>query len=382
MAAFLAQRIAASVSVIKPEFRRNFSCSAIAAAPNIVATMNPNRGRLRSTLFGCVAAVAIASLTDPAHAAGPPPQAPDAGNPPHAWPHVFPLLGKAAAARGIKMQLPFGVGLNYAFADQAIDITKIAVGVNGSEPVDLSDVIVFDDLRSQVHAMNVRADMWLFPFLNLYALGNYVIESTTSVSIAEPFSFDAGAKQPGAGGGFGGTVAGGLWGFFGTLDMNWTWNKMQNLDAPVATYLLTPRVGRNFGKVGGVELIFWAGAMRQSIASDTKGEIRLSDAIGGDADTSGFKQRVMDWYEGLPPARQAVVSGIVDAIEGGDRDTVIQYELDKAIADPWNMLLGTEVGLTPAWRLRAEVGFINRTQVVVGVNYRFGDGAASPEVQP
>jgi hypothetical protein len=56
---------------------------------------------------------------------------------------------------------------------------------------------------------------------------------------------------------------------------------------------------------------------------------------------------------------------------------VIRYDLDKAVAHPWNMLLGTELGLSNAWRMRAEVGFIHRTQVIVGLNYRFGGPSAA-----
>ena len=324
--------------------------------------------RVRAALF-CFALVAIST---PALA-----QAPDAGNAPSKWPYALPLWGDKLAERGMKFPLPFGLGLNYAFIDQPIEISRIAIGVNDSEMVDITDLIVFDDLNSKVHAMNLRADFWLFPFLNLYAMGNYALESQTSVSIAEPFSFDAGAVQRGYGGGFGGTLAGGAWGFFGTLDLNWTWNKMQKLEDPVGTTLMTPRVGKNFGTYGGIEWIFWVGAMRQIIESKTRGQIRLSDAIGGSGD-GGFQDDLQAWYDGLPPSRQAIVRGIVGRLEGGG-DPVIRYDLDKAVAYPWNMLVGTEIGLSRAWRIRAEVGFIHRTQVIVGLNYRFGGFLASSE---
>jgi hypothetical protein len=297
-------------------------------------------------------------------------QAPDAGNSPYDWPYVFPLLGGKVAERGIKIPLPFGLGANYVFMDQPIEINRIAVGVNDSEMVDISDFIVFDDLNSRLHAVNLRADLWVLPFANVYVLGNYAIQADTSVSIAEPFSFDAGAVQSGYGGGFGTTLAGGFWGFFGTLDLNWTWNKLEKLEQPVGTFLLTPRVGKNFGTYAGIEWIFWVGAMRQVIEAETKGQIRLSDAIGGASD-GRFQDDLQEWYDALPPARQAIVRGIVGRLEGPG-DPVIRYDLDKAVAYPWNLLVGTEIGLSPAWRLRAEVGFVHRTQVLVGINYRFG----------
>jgi hypothetical protein len=308
-------------------------------------------------------------------------QAPDAGHASARWPYVFPLWGSKLAERGLQFPLPFGVGLNYAFLDQPIEISRIGVGVNDGEMVDLSDVIVFDDLNSKVHALNARVDLWVLPFLNVYAMGNYVIQSHTSVSIAEPFAFDAGAEQSGYGSGFGFTLAGGAFGFFGTIDLNWTWNKLEKLDLPVGTVLFTPRVGKNFGTHGGVEWIFWVGAMHQSIEAETRGEIRLSDAVG-DAAGGGFQDRLATWYRDLPPGQQAVVGGVVEGIQAAE-DPVIHYDLDKAVAHPWNFLIGTEIGLTRAWRVRAEVGFIQRTQLIIGINYRFGGfERGSGEVPP
>jgi len=298
-------------------------------------------------------------------------QAPDAGHDAIEWDYTFPLLGDKVAERGIKLPLPFGLGVNYAFVDQPIEISRVAVGVNDSEMVDLSNLIEFDDVNSKVHALNVRADLWLLPFLNVYIMGNYAIQAETQVSIAQPFSFDVTATQPGVGGGFGGTLAGGAWGFFGTVDLNWTWNKMQKLDDPVGTQLLTPRVGKNLGTHWGIEWIFWVGAMRQRIESKTKGQIALND-LGADSE-GGFHDDLMNRYEGLPPSRQAIVRGLVGRLDGNDDgDTIIRYDLHKAVKYPWNALIGTEIGLTQAWRLRAEFGFINRTQLILGINYRFG----------
>lgn len=297
-------------------------------------------------------------------------QAPDAGHDAIEWDYTFPLLGDKVAERGIKLPLPFGLGLNYAFVDQPIEISRVAAGVNDGEMIDLSNLIEFDDVNSRVHALNLRADLWLLPFLNIYAMGNYAIQAETQVSISQPFSFDVTATQPGVGGGFGGTLAGGAWGFFGTVDLNWTWNKMEKLDDPVGTRLLTPRVGKNLGTHLGIEWIVWVGAMQQRIESKTQGAIKLDD-LGADSENGGFNEKLENWYEGLPPSRQAIVRGLVGRLEGNDNPT-IHYDLHKAVKYPWNALVGTEIGLTSAWRLRAEFGFINRTQLILGFNYRFG----------
>jgi len=293
--------------------------------------------------------------------------APDGGHKAYEWDHMFPIWGKRLAARGMTFPKPWGVGANYAYADQQVLITDVNVAVNDGDFVNLDDVLVFDSVRSQVHVTNLRGDLWLFPFLNVYLLGNYVIESQTQTTISEPFAFQAGANQPGAGGGFGTTLAFGFAGFFGTLDLNFTWNKMEKLADPVSTILFTPRVGRNFGKVGPVNLTLWVGAMRQQIGSSTLGAIRLRDTISGPSDE--FLGQVQDWYDGLGPVRQAAFEQLVEGLQGVD--PTIHYRLEKHLAHQWNMTIGTDIGLTDNFFVRMEVGFIERTQFIGGINYRF-----------
>jgi hypothetical protein len=312
--------------------------------------------------------LALAFCTQASDAAA---QSPEAGHQPYEWPYRLPIWGERMAKRGIGFPLPWGVGLNYAFVDQPITIDSVEIAVNDSAFVNLDNIVKFRSVNSRVHAVNARMDVWLFPFLNLYGLVNYAAQAKTAVQLSEPFEFTAGATQPGGGGGLGTTLAMGFWGFFGTIDFNWTRNKMQKLDAPVNTFLLTPRFGRKLFRVGTFELTAWAGAMFQHIGVDTSGKIKLSDAIGEPSDA--FRDKVQNWYDNLSPPRQAVVRSLVDEIQGGG-DATIRYRLDKRVANPWNMVVGTQLEFTPNWQMRVEVGFIHRTQVIVGFNYRFGVG--------
>jgi len=292
----------------------------------------------------------------------------DLGNKPYKWDYLFPIFGDKLAAKGIKFPLPFGIGLNYAVINQDINIKNIQLAVNDSEWVDLSKVIQFDRVRSSVKGLSTRFDLWVFPFLSVYGLATWGIDTDTDVSLAEPFKLNAGASQGAYGGGFGTTAAFGAFGIFGTLDMNFTWNKVEALDKSVFGFLLTPRFGKRF-KIGrNVWWTGWVGAMRQSITAGTVGSIKLDDVIGEPSDS--FKGKVKNWYDNLPPGQQAIVGGIHDRIQDNP-SPVIHYKLDKEIADPWNMLLGMEADLSQRFQLRAEVGFIGRTQVILGVNYRF-----------
>jgi len=314
-------------------------------------------------VFASLALLAVVVSSAPALAQ----VAPDGGHDAYEWDHMFPIFGKRLAKRGLTFPKPWGVGVNYAYANQLVNITDVNIAVDDGDFVNLDDIIEFQEVRSQVQVMNLRGDLWLFPFWNVYALGNFVAESRTKTVISEPFAFEAGAIQPGGGGGFGTTLAFGFAGFFGTLDFNFTWNKMEKLADPVSTFLFTPRVGKNFGKVGPVNLTTWVGAMRQEIGSNTLGSIRLRDTIEGPSDE--FIGRVTDWYDTLGPLQQAVVEQVVEGLQAAD--PTIHYRLNKNLASEWNMVIGADIGITENLFLRTEVGFIGRTQFIWGMNYRF-----------
>src|SRR6478735_1873010 len=201
-------------------------------------------GRSWAKLLIAVTAFGFLSLLFPQPAKAQ--SGPDGGNAPYKYNYQFPLLGKKLASRGLTFPLPFGVGINYAYATQGVDITGVNVAVNDGKYTDLSKIVKFDHVTSTVKVLNGRLDLWVLPFLNVYGLGTYVLDSDTDVQLSEPFPLRTGASQTGYGGGFGATVAFGFWGFFGVLDANLAWNKMQKLEAPVRSFLLTPRVGKRF----------------------------------------------------------------------------------------------------------------------------------------
>jgi hypothetical protein len=320
-------------------------------------------GRGARLVAGFFMVLAMLALPRTAHA-----DSMDLGNKPYQWDYLFPLFGNKLASKGIKFPLPFGIGINYAAINQDITIKNIQLAVNDSEYVDLSKIVTFDRVRSSVKGLNTRLDLWLFPFLNVYALGIWGIDADTDVSLATPFKLNAGASQSSYGGGFGTTAAFGAFGIFGTLDLNVSWNKVEALNRSVFGFLMTPRFGKRF-KIGkNVWWTGWVGAMRQYIAAGTDGSIKLDDVIGEPSDS--FKGKVKSWYDSLGRGEQAIVGGVYDRLQNTP-SPVIHYRLDKEIKDPWNMLLGMEADLNQRVQFRTEVGFLGRTQLILGINYRF-----------
>jgi hypothetical protein len=145
-------------------------------------------------------------------------------------PSPFPLLAEGARERGIELPLPFGAGLVYYNLDRAIKIKDVRVGRNEAPPTSVSHFAQFAS-SSSVNNLNAKIDMWLFPFLNLYAIvGGVWNTSTTNIDVTLPpirpggntrsYEFSVPTSLNGSVGGLGMTAAAGYKSVFVVGDFN------------------------------------------------------------------------------------------------------------------------------------------------------------------
>ena len=136
-------------------------------------------------------------------------------------------------------------------------------------------------------------------------------------------------------------------------------------DLPVKGRIFGIRFGRAERLGGSLErrLAYWVGAMNQHFASETNGSIALSEVIDGGAEEQlraalpGYQ--LSPWYQQLPATQKQDIDRMANSIISGDLgDVTINYSLDKATADPWNMLAGISYDTSKRWTWRAEFGFI------------------------
>src|SRR5215207_521873 len=82
--------------------------------------------------------------------------------------NVFPIWGRKAIATGFDLPYPAGLGLNFVYASQTIELHNLgrSTVINPVVPV---DVIKFGESKAPVLTPNVRADRWFLPFPNVYA---------------------------------------------------------------------------------------------------------------------------------------------------------------------------------------------------------------------
>ncbi len=297
--------------------------------------------------------------------------------------YIFPIWGQGAYKKGFDIPYPIGVMTNYIWMDQGIDISNFQLGVlTDSHDIPLTpvDFIGFGESRNTSYSINVRPDVWIFPFLNIYGLFGYG-KSHTEVNLVKPIDLKSVVDQNISTTGVGIMAAFGIGPVWVSIDANWTWNKPELLDKAVRVQVLGLRLGHTFTfkKRPDRNIAIWAGGMRVNMSSDTKGAITMKDALP--PETWDRRDEIVNnynvWYDGLTPVKQAIVDKtavpeIMDRLAAADGSTVIRYGMDKQVKQRWNGIFGTQFQLNKHWQFRAEGGLIgDRKSYLVSVNYRF-----------
>lgn len=320
----------------------------------------------------------------------------------------FPIYGKEARERGYVLPRTYGINLIYVDMEQEVDIKKLELsGMGNIIPKELSiykdnKVFIKDAIKksfisdgkkpwlAEIMAntaitaienttididknftngnikidakrakttnttRTVRADMWVFPFLNVYGVfGETKGKSVAPITVAiNGLTLDVLENeinipiptQKLEGGNFildyegltygaGMTLVGGYKNFFAVADINYTYTSLNILEGEVGALVISPKIGYNtiFLKR---PLSFWVGGMYQEISQTLKGNIK-------------------DVF---------VMPGI--EIPG-------KFEVEEKATYPWNYSVGTRYEVMPYLEAMLELGFGHREYLAFGVGYRF-----------
>ena len=291
--------------------------------------------------------------------------------------HTFPILGKKAYKRGYDVPFPWGISTVFFTQKQEINITKTSIGFNGGEKVDLSDYVNFGPTVATTYAYTVRPDLWILPFLNVYAIiGGGTTQ--TEVTLLNPISIETTQKFGASSFGLGATMAGAIGPIWIAWDNNYNFADIEVVVEPVPAFNSSLRVGHTF--MDPVKptrtLSVWVGTFYQSIQNDTEGSIALQDVFPNFGDGSKIAD-LREWANGLPLAQRVVANQIINKIEdisnGIDPgEATIDYLLNKEVAAPFNLILGAQYQFNKNWIVRTELGvFGKRSQFMLNLNYRF-----------
>ncbi len=283
---------------------------------------------------------------------------------------IFPIWGAKAYKKGFDVPYPYGISPTFFYMRQSIDITATKIGFNGGEKADLSGVIKYGDVMNTTNVITIRPDVWIFPFLNVYAVAGYgtssVVVPVTAIG-DQPLDFSTTQHFGVSSLGFGVTLAGGIGPVFLTLDNNMNWAKVDVVEKAVPAYNLDVRVGHCFVNAFRPDrnVTVWVGAFMQTLQSATVGDIKMSDVMSPDE-----AQKIRDRIDasGLGPVQKQILNNGIDNLE----TATVNYELDKKIAAPWNMIVGVQYQHNKRWQGRVEIGTLGkRTQLMLNLNYRF-----------
>ena len=201
---------------------------------------------------------------------------------PRIWDHKLPFLAQKVIDKGYDLPLPYGVGFTYANVDQAQLLNSLQVGINGNEVIPF-EFVAFDNARSKSSSYSLKADAWLLPFMNVFAMvgklnghapmdvvldGNGMLDHLGISCTGFPpnplcdllgdktFSFPIDTDFEGNLYGIGMTLAAGWNGWFVAVPVNYTYADMQGSQTDGASFTATPRFGKtlNLGRNGNLSL--------------------------------------------------------------------------------------------------------------------------------
>ncbi|WP_318516308.1 TonB-dependent receptor [Photobacterium leiognathi] len=253
---------------------------------------------------------------------------------------TLPIWKEEAQALGYELPKPIGFNLSYMALEQNIDVNSIDLK---GLPIWIPELDMQAEQGSQTsEVLTLRADMWLFPFLNLYVLGGKMTgTSETAVNVHNKFLGDYridNFKLDLDGYLYGGGVvlAGGYKQIFGLVDISYTETELTVIDGSISAWVISPRVGYDFYQQG-LPLRVWGGAMYQNVEQSLSG--KLSDL-------------------NLPPF-------IENIAKNGT------FHIEQQLSTPWNPILGMQYQINPSLYLLAEAGFGDRTSLFTSIDFRF-----------
>jgi len=300
---------------------------------------------------------------------------------------VFPFWGAKAYKRGIDIPFPIGFMANYFWVDQGIDINNFQLGFENAydglldfplQP--LSDSILdFGNNSNRSWSFNVRPDLWIFPFIDLYGIFGYG-QSQTTIEVnafqytSNPIRFTSVVDQGITTYGAGVLLAGGVGPVWISMDNNITWNKPELLDEATMAWVMGLRMGKlfRFKNKPQSNFSFWIGTMYLSMQSKTIGAIALRDAI---PDFDNTKQQLIQDLEDKKGETGLIgdklIDRLIEEIEQRNGESEVSYAMDKKAKKPWNALIGMQYQINKTWQFRAEGGLGNRKSILLSLNYRF-----------
>ncbi|MGI9474461.1 MAG: hypothetical protein ACR2NZ_23185 [Rubripirellula sp.] len=247
----------------------------------------------------------------------------------------LPLMREQAESRGVTLPLPVGFSVISTVMRRHVAVSDVRIGLGNNPPTSLKRVSVdeFDVVASNQVA---RADLWILPCMNVYAIAGHTRSTGDLVVNVEQFPFPGSPsfaipiniRLNGFTYGGGGTVAVGTPKHFATLDVNYSHTDFDKLANELFALVITPRFGAVINH------------------PCYKGEVHIGAMYQDTRQT-------------------------VEVVQEQSPIGPIKVSVDQFEPRPWNFLVGTLWALDERLHAVVEFGFGGREYVISGLTARF-----------
>ena len=244
------------------------------------------------------------------------------------------LFGQGWVPEDLKplMQKPFGVSFLSTNVGETLDVTSLSL-VLGGQPVP-PGAVSLETVTHTTHIAGVSADVWLLPFVNVHGMVGHLWGSANDINpTVMPGLLPPGVTIPttqaftGTSYGGGVTFAIGYKRMFASYDISYVTSKVDLLSDNADSLVQSIRGGVKLGS-GTFRSTLYVGALHESITNTLTG------------------------------------TGLIPGLNP-------DFRIDVAPQEPWNVLAGANLELTPRFAVTIEGGFGNRMQFVVMPGVRF-----------
>lgn len=268
---------------------------------------------------------------------------------------MLPIFGKKARKSGNNPPLPFGIGIYSIYYDQGYTASNLKL-IPDTPPITARADTVYQNTTAYEFKAQIRPNLWLFPFLNVYGIFGYtegvispnlvvpciVVENVPifdSMVIDSTFEIHDDIAYVGSTYGIGATFSMGTGSFFVMADYNYSVTDPADLDENLHNHFFSPKIGvllgnnkrKSFGAM-------WLGAMYISNDQSFSGKMDVADITPELVFLLG---------------EEATYSGKLSANQR------------------WNFVFGGSWIINGHHHFILEAGFMGRKQISFGYDFRF-----------
>lgn len=326
------------------------------------------------------------------------------------YPYRLPIWGQKAVDKGYgdQLQLPLGFNLNYinAFIDMEITAFELKLGDTDLTGIINPETLNFKEVSATTNGVNFRADAWILPFLNVYALfskvaggTNVVLEPTWRDAdgdiILQLPEFKADVNFDAVAYGVGSSLVFGVDNYFLNSDINYSATATELLEKNVGFLTLSARAGYKFdlrSKTNDRFIAAYVGMMYRDFvgAKGSNGSIQFNevfpniDNVFNDKVDTKIAENEAE-IENLNPildaseivklkAQNQFLTSLQNRINDNEVfSTNVNYFIKKDLIQTSTFQFGFNFQINKQWMLRGEYG-VSASQrfLLTGLQYRFG----------